>query len=241
MSDVLAIIPARIGSKGIPNKNFRLLAGVSPVERAWLVAHEAQCSTVVTSSDLPERAWAQAWQRPVEAAYVANHHLRQVHWLYAPAPLHTDDCPMIDVIQDVLQRVPGPPEQIIVLLQPTQPLRQPKHVTHAIQLLQDTTADSVVSVVDVGMATELLTRDNDGLLNLLDSHFPDELEFPAVRQGAARAYRRDGTVYAFRRRTVVVHGNIYGSVSHGLIIPSEETVSLDTPDDWLDAERRLSR
>jgi hypothetical protein len=43
---------------------------------------------------------------------------------HAPAPLHTDDCAMVDVIKDVLARVPGPEDQIIVLLQPTQPLQR---------------------------------------------------------------------------------------------------------------------
>ena len=232
MSDVLALIPARSGSKGIPNKNFRPLAGIPPLKRAADVAFQVCRGPIVVSSDGPNLVMA--GEIPVK--------LNGVTWLHAPAPLHTDTCPMIDVVQDALDRVPGPPDQIIVLLQPTQPLRQPKHITAAIALLQETQADSVVGVVEVprhyhgdwqygithGVLYPAWDTDRRGTTP------------PTTRQELAPAYVRDGTVYAFYRKTVQQFGDIYGYERLPLIIPSEETCSLDTPQDWTEAERRLA-
>jgi CMP-N,N'-diacetyllegionaminic acid synthase len=229
---VLAIVPARIGSKGILRKNFRNLAGETPIKRAVDVAFRVGADIVV-SSDGPNKLLAGEIEVP----------LYGVTWLHAPAPLHTDECAMIDVVKDVLARVPGPEDQIIVLLQPTQPLREPKHVQAAIALLEESKADSVVSVVAVGLRDEILYMDSLGELDLLMMFHADwrdsSLQFPARRQEQDLAYKRDGTVYAFRRATVTEYGNIYGKNSVPLIMDPSETCSLDSEADWVDAERRL--
>lgn len=229
MRDVLAIIPARVGSKGIPNKNFRPLAGVPPLIRAVGAAHGL--GTIVITTD--------------KADLVTGGSAIQ---LYAPAPLHTDTCPMIDVIQDVLARVPGPPEQIIVLVQPTQPLRQSKHLTAAIELLQSSGADSVVSVVELPLTQSpdyVCLVDERGRLRPWpewEGYEECRLSWdqqPRRRQDAKIAHMRDGTVYAFWRRTVAKYGDIYGSYCYPLIMDPEETCPLDTLADWAEAERRL--
>jgi N-acylneuraminate cytidylyltransferase len=165
------------------------------------------------------------------------HDVAPFRYLYAPAPLHTDTCPMIDVVRDVLDRVPGPQDQIIVLLQPTQPLRQPYHIAAAILALeQNGGADSIVSVVELP-ATHAAGWQAwiapDGAL------IQDWTQHPSCRQDLPKAYIRDGTVYAFRRGTVRRCGNIYGFTVRPLIIPQDETCPLDTLADWADAERRL--
>ena len=146
---------------------------------------------------------------------------------------------MIDVVRDALARVPGPPDQIIVLLQPTQPLRQPKHVQAAITLLHESQADSVVSVVEAESPDKLLSIERDGFLSCWDEPGAAVRWATERRQDARPAWKRDGTVYAFWRRTVEQDGNIYGLRSKPLIIPAEETQALDTADDWRAAERRL--
>jgi CMP-N,N'-diacetyllegionaminic acid synthase len=237
--NVLALIPARIGSKGIPHKNFRLIApGVTPLGLAIRAAAAAGVDDIVVSTD-HEHA---SQEEPRESTHVPGLRWR---FLYAPAPLHTDTCPMIDVVTDALARVPGPSDQVVVLLQPTQPLRTPAHVQAAITLLRESQADSVVSVTDIGLRDELLYVGDRGVLELVVEYHAywrpsaGGLRFPACRQGQPRAFKRDGTVYAFYRQTVEQVGNIYGRDVRPLIIPSEETCSLDTPADWIAAERRL--
>jgi CMP-N-acetylneuraminic acid synthetase len=59
------------------------------------------------------------------------------------------------------------------------------------------------------------------------------------RQDARPAFERDGTVYAFWRRTLRETHSIYGRNCRPLILPSAESLTLDTPEDWDEAERRI--
>lgn len=235
---VLAIIPARSGSKGIPNKNFRPIAGVSPVSRAMGCAMALGLHSIVCSSDVP-----------------IGEPFGEFGWLPRPPELAQDDTPMIAVVQHVLAQIPGPPDQIIVLLQPTQPLREPKHILQALELLTHE-VDSVVSVVEVPCLYNPLAQMDieDGRLcawveswddnrvvegPLIGERVSSLWMLPSRRQDSECTYIRDGTVYAFWRKTVEKHGNIYGSRVRPLIIPTSETQALDTEADWIEAERRL--
>ena len=161
---------------------------------------------------------------------------------------------MTAVVQHVLKEIPGPPDQIVVLLQPTQPLRQPKHVAAAIELLRSSGPDSVVSVVELPkthspdlVCEVVLCPDGDTKLRPWPYESCDGTsmrpwsERPTRRQAARSAFIPDGTVYAFYRRTVA-WGHLYGAGDRvwPLVIPPEETCALDTMADWAEAERRLS-
>lgn len=243
MSNVLALIPARSGSKGIPHKNFKPLAGKTPVDRALDVALACGIDAVLTTDRggmIMEFVDQLGTERPVR---------RQV--LLRPPELAQDDTPMIAVVQHALGQIPGPPDQIIVLLQPTQPLRKPGHVTQAIALLEDSGADSVVSVVElppthhfdwqlVIHGGSLYHPANDGeTLRYVGDTSTSWRRRPVRRQDLERVYIRDGTVYAFRRAMVVEGGHLYGQDVRPLIIPPEDTCPLDTEADWAEAERRL--
>lgn len=227
MSHVLALIPARVNSQGVPLKNWKSLAGgLSCVDRALLCARHAgvPASQIIlsTDSDYPEEP------PHVEIAF---------RLLKRPAELAQDTTPMLDVVRHAIAAYPGEPDDIWLLLQPTQPLREPKHIQQAIALLRESWAESVVSVVSAESPDKLL-RIEAGVLVEWDEgigvHWATER-----RQDARSAWKRDGTCYTFFRRTVATHGNIYGSRCLPLIIPPEETCPLDTMQDWADAERRL--
>jgi CMP-N,N'-diacetyllegionaminic acid synthase len=152
-----------------------------------------------------------------------------------PAELAQDDTPMPAVVQHALQQIPGQPDDIIVLLQPTQPLRKPEHVQAAIALLRESGADSVVSVV------ALPKTHSPSMQSVMESgrlwpYLPQG--YPASRQQCIQTYIRDGTVYAFWRKTVDQHGTIYGQDVRPLIIPPEDTCELDTEADWAALEAR---
>src|ERR1041385_7681588 len=129
---VIALIPARVGWKGIPGKLFRLVGGLPLVVRAVLVGL-AVTPRVVVSSD-------------ADPSIIPGVYQAIKRWIQRPADLAHDDTPMIAVVQHALEALSGEPDDIIVLLQPTQPLRTPAHVEEAIRLLRETQADSVVSV-----------------------------------------------------------------------------------------------
>ena len=159
---------------------------------------------------------------------------------------------MIDVVKDVLARVPGPPEQIIVLLQPTQPFRKPTHIHVALKMYEEhPSGNPVVSITAVpqGLNPAFMCwiGELSGYLcpfdvkrGLLGGDPRDWSEVPRRRQDQpTEFYVRDGTVYVFRRSTVERWGNLYGPCCFPLIIPSEETCALDTLADWAAAERRM--
>lgn len=218
---VLALIPARSGSKGIPGKNLRTLGGKTLIQLAVECALEADCHPVV-STDIPELLELP----PPECLYDICPILR-------PHTLAQDDTPMIDVVKHALEQIPGPPDQIIVLVQPTQPFRTPAHVKQAIELLQSSGADSVVSVV------ELPRTHSPNVQMSIDEEAGDLWPWrydwdslPACRQEHELTYIRDGTVYAFWRKTVEQYGTIYGNDVRPLIIPPDESCELDTESDW---------
>jgi CMP-N-acetylneuraminic acid synthetase len=114
-------------------------------------------------------------------------------------------------------------------------------VREAIRLLEERGADSVVSVKALPLTHGpecALQIAVDGVLvpwvEWLDIHSQ-----PSRRQSVEPTYIRDGTCYAFRRRTVERFGHIYGQHVVPLIIPPDETCELDTEDDWARLEQRI--
>jgi CMP-N,N'-diacetyllegionaminic acid synthase len=247
MSNVIALIPARAGSKGIKDKNFRLLAGgPSCLERAIECAQWAGIAQRIVSTDSWPLVFAHArWQRNIPDRPPLDFGQHSVTlYLERPAALAQDDTPMIDVVKHALDAIPGAPDDIWLLVQPTQPLRKPEHLREAVRLLRETPeAESVVSVVPLPLA-----HHPDFVLSIEGGHLWNEtahdsngyhLWFPDRRQDVGPAYIRDGTVYAFYRATIERRNSIYGHCSVPLIIDPQDTCELDTPEQWDALEARL--
>lgn len=225
---VLGLVPARGGSKGVPGKNVRPLAGHTLLEYTARAARESGVlDRVILSTDAPEIADA-GRRAGIEVPFMR------------PAALAGDDTPMLPVIQHALAETArsGWSPDVIVLLQPTSPLRRPEHIRDAVKVLRDTSADSVVTVVAVPrhLSPDYVMRMDEGRLK----PFLPEGARVTRRQDARPAYSRDGTVYAFRRATVERFGGIYGDDCRPLLIDANESLSIDTEDDWHEAERRLA-
>jgi CMP-N-acetylneuraminic acid synthetase len=224
---VLGIIPARGGSKGLPGKNLMPLAGQSLVARAAAAARESGVvDRVILTTDAISIA-DEGRRAGIDVPFMR------------PAHLAADDTPMLPVLRHAVEALEadGWIPEIIVLLQPTSPLRQPAHLRDAVTLLRKSGADSVVSVVEVPRHLS-----PDYVMRVVGEElkpFLPEGERTTRRQDARAAYVRDGTVYAFWRDTLMLHDSIYGSRCLPLIIPAEESVTIDAPADWAAAERLL--
>ena len=157
-----------------------------------------------------------------------------------PASLAADDTPMVPVIEHAVAEIArhGWSPDIIVLLQPTSPLRRADHIRDAVTLLRESKADAVVSVVEVPrhLSPDYVMRIDEGRLQ---PFLPDGARVTR-RQDARPAYSRDGTVYAFRRATLEKFGGIYGEDCRPLLIDARQSLSIDTQDDWDDAVRILT-
>ena len=226
--DVLGLVPARGGSKGVPGKNTRLLAGRPLLEYAARAARESGVlHRVVLSTDSEEIAEC-GRRLGLEVPFMR------------PAALARDDTPMLPVVEHALDelRRQGWEPATVVLLQPTSPLRTPAHIRAAVEQLHRSGADSVVSVVAVPqhLSPDYVMRLEEGRLR---PFLPDGARV-ARRQDARPAYVRDGTVYAFRTTTLQRFGNMYGNDCRPLLLDAAESLSIDTAADWAAAERALA-
>jgi CMP-N-acetylneuraminic acid synthetase len=226
---VLALIPARGGSKGVPRKNVRPLAGRPLVAYA---ADAARASGVVDRIVLSTD--------DEEIAAVGRACGVDVPFMRPPA-IGADDTPMLAVVEHAVAALAaaGWAPEVVVLLQPTSPLRRPEHVRAAVTMLRETGADSVVSVVELPrhLSPDYVMRIDQG--GRLVPFLPEGARI-ARRQDARAAYSRDGTVYAFPRRTLERFHSIYGEDARPLLIDARESLSIDSPADWDAAERILA-
>ena len=212
----VALIPARGGSKGIPRKNLAPLAGKPLLRWAIDAARAADSVTrAVVSTDDDEIA--------DEAA--------DVEVLRRPAELAGDDTPMLDVIRHALEHVE--PCDVLVLLQPTSPLRRPEQIDEAVRLLLETGADTVVSVVEVPHRYE-----PSSLMELRDGRLVARSE-PATRQAKERLYARNGPAILALRPGGLGDGLYSGNVA-AYVMEERDSLDIDTPHDLELAERLLS-
>ncbi len=227
VSHVLGLVPARGGSKGVPGKNVRLLAGRPLIDYTAQAARDSGVlDRVVLSTD------------STEIADVGRRCGLDVPFL-RPASLAADDTPMLPVIRHTIDTLAasGWMADVIVLLQPTSPLRRPAHIRDVVNRLRSSNADSVVTVIEVPrhLSPDYVMRIDGGLLK----PFLPEGERVTRRQDARPAFSRDGTAYAFWRATVERFGSIYGDRCEPVVIDAVDSLSIDSPLDWAEAERRL--
>jgi CMP-N-acetylneuraminic acid synthetase len=214
----LALVPARAGIKGIPGKNTRYLAGRPLMAWAIDIGKQTCSDTMVSSEDRKIGMLATTCG---------------AEWLQRPAALAMDDTPMLLVVKHAINSLPPPAmPDVVVLLQPTQPLRNAKHVEHALEMLASTGADSVVSVVEIpDHYTPDMAMRFDG-----ERILPFNGHMPTRRQDARRAFSRDGTVYAIRTETLLEQNSLYGDDCRAFVVHHSQSANLDTVEDWNRAE-----
>jgi CMP-N-acetylneuraminic acid synthetase len=227
MSGVLGIVPARGGSKGLPGKNVRPLAGQPLLAYAARVAKESGVlDRVILSTDSDEIADV-GRQAGLEVPFMR------------PASLAADDTPMAPVLMHAVETLAGAGwlAEVIVLLQPTSPLRRPEHIRDAVRLLRESGASAVATVVELPrhLSPDYVMKIDGGRL----MPFLPEGQTLTRRQDARPAYVRDGTVYVCWRTTLERFGNVYGERCLPLVLDAADSLSIDTASDWAEAERRL--
>ncbi len=228
--DILGVIPARGGSKGIPYKNIALLGGQPLLAYTCTAALASRCLTrVILNTD--DASVAEVGQRyGVEVPFLR------------PIELAGDDIPMLDVLQhglNLLQEKENYRPEVVVLLQPTSPLRRAEHIDEAVDILLKTGADSVVSVVEVPhqfSPASLMQLEGDRLMPYVQG--PPLLR----RQDKPRFYARNGpAVLAVQRKVLLKQNSLYGNDCRPLFMNAEESVDIDRPFDLDFVEFLLKR
>lgn len=226
---ILGIIPARGGSKSIPRKNIALLNGKPLLAYTCEAALNSKFfDRVILSTDDKEiTAVGKKWG--IEAPFLR------------PPELARDESGMREVILhalDFLEKSDKYVPDIIVLLQPTSPLRTAAHIDAAVELFQKSGADCVVSVTEVPhqfTPTSLMKLENERLQSYREGG-------PLRRQDKPKMYSRNGpAVLVLRRSSFLKDQNFYAGDVRPLIMPPEESIDIDTPFDFALAEYFLRR
>ena len=225
MTNILAIIPARGGSKGIPRKNIRNFAGYPLI--AWSIAAAKQAvavTRILVSTDDGEIA-AVARQFGAETPF-----LRPAEF----AQDNTTDLPVFIHALKWLAEHEGYKPDVVAQLRPTSPIRPRGLVDKAIEiLLAHPDADSVRGVVPAGQNPHkmwLLINENSPMKNLLDVDGIDE-PYNAPRQILPPVYWQTGHIDAIRTATIL-NGSMSGKTIYPLVIDPRYTIDIDNLQDW---------
>ena len=222
----IAIIPARGGSKGIPNKNLAEVDGQSLVTRAISCAVQSGVvDFVVVSSD----------DRSILEVATASGAIA----IQRPADLATDTAAIEDAIAHALRKFSEshPTPTTLVLLQPTSPLRQASTISGAVRLFA--VNGSVGSVYGVTEAEHhpyktFIVSDS----TLLPVGSIEDLS--RSRQELPKAYRQSGSIYVVGVRDFLASNSLHVSPVHWIEVSREEAIDVDTPAD-LEAVRQAAR
>jgi len=227
---ILAVVPARGGSKGVPLKNLRMLGGQSLVSRVSAVmAQVPDIDRAVVSTDHDGIAGV------AEAAGLVAPFRR-------PESLAGDRIGDLEVLTHALEateKLDGRKYDIVVMLQPTSPFRKPEQVAACIRMLVEGNWDAVWTVSPTDSKShplKQLTVGEEGVLDLYDASGAQII----ARQQLEPVYHRNGIAYAFTRECLLEQKTIRGKRTGALVI-EELCVNIDTEWDLELAEFLLSR
>ncbi len=230
---ILAIIPARGGSKSVPKKNIKPLGG-KPLLYYMLNAalKSALLTKVVVSSDSDE------------ILAVAEKYGGKDILLKRPKELAEDTTPDVPMLQHAvweMEKRDGKQFDYIVQLHVTTPFFTPTDVDNALAiLLSHPEADSVVSVYELtDFSPPKIKKIVDGKLA---QYFSDTEELSTSRrQDREPAYKRNAGLYASKRTVVMDAGRVFGDVCMPYIMPEEQSVDINNQFDFVIAEATLAR
>ena len=222
LHSAIAIIPARGGSKGLPGKNVRLLAGLP------LIAH-----TIRFARLCPEIDRCIVSTDSEEIAKVARDAEGEVPFL-RPPELADDSTPMLPVLQHAIRQmelVDSNRYELVILLQPTSPFRLPEDVSRALQLIeQDSEAVGVVAVSKPSFNPRVVCVEeiNGYLAWAFDG------KTYTRRQDADPVYRINGMLYVWRRDHLMRSAveQLYAAPHRILMIPEERALDIDSLHDF---------
>lgn len=227
--EILAVIPARGGSKGIPRKNIRPFAGHPLI--AYSIAAGLQANTVtrvIVSTD------------DEEIALMARQYGAETPFL-RPAELAQDQTTDLPVLQHALTWLAEHENylpEVVIQLRPTSPVRPKTCVDEAVRLLlEHPQADSVRGIVPAGQNPYKMWRlDNSGFMTPL-LHVEGQAEpFNAPRQALPQTYWQTGHIDAIRAAIIFKKNTLSGDRIFPLLIDPRYTVDIDNLYDWRRAE-----
>jgi len=225
---ILAIIPARGGSKGIPKKNIKTLHNkplISYSIETALQTHEINHVVVTTEDE--------------EIYKIANQY--DIIVIKRPDELSKDKTPTLPVLQhavEQIERIHQIKPDIIVLLQPTSPLRNVEDIKNCISKLIKEKCDSVITVKKIPHPIEwIITLDES---KKIYNYFTDK-KILRRQDSKEKIYLTNGAVYVFWYELLMKNDMIRGPNSRAVIMPEKRSIDIDTKLDFFIAEQLIKK
>jgi N-acylneuraminate cytidylyltransferase len=227
---ILAIIPARSGSKGVEDKNIKLLAGKPLMAYSIEAALKSKLLNKTMVSTDSENYANIARQYEAEVPFLRPEHLA------------TDGTASIDVVLHALQfyKDNGEHFDAVCILQPTTPFRESGLIDKAIEAFEKSGADALISVIPVPHEYNphwVFEPDNNKMLKIATG----EKEIIKRRQELPPAFIRDGSIYITKTEVVLNEKSLYGRQLAYLENNPALHVNIDTEADWKKAEELASK
>lgn len=223
----IAIIPARSGSKGLIDKNIRLLCGKPMLAYSIEAAEKSEIFDVVHVSTDSE-----------QYAEIAKKHGADVPFLRSEE-LSNDTANTWDVVRYVLKKYKelGKCFDVVTVLQPTSPLRTKEDITNAFNIYLSKSATAVVGVCEMEHSPLWSNTLNE---NLCMKGFLSKVT-NVQRQQLATYYRINGAVYMIDSEIIEDNMEIYGEKSYAYIMPKERSIDIDDIMDFKIAEMYMKK
>jgi CMP-N,N'-diacetyllegionaminic acid synthase len=215
---VLALIPARGGSKGIPRKNLAMLAGRP------LIDYSIQAARLSVWVD-------EVWVSSDDAEILGVAKNAGAIPLMRPAHHASDEASAVGVVKHFIEQLPDTlrtRNPIVVYLQPTSPLRRVEHIDAALRTMVAQQARTLLSVTECEKSPFKTFRldDSQRLISLFDEKLSN-----ARRQDLPVAYQPNGAIYIFSVGDFEDRGGFPSNGSVPFIMSSRDSIDIDTPDD----------
>ena len=223
VKNMVAIIPARGGSKGLPRKNLRELGGLPLI--AWTIKAAKECplidSVIVTSDDSEILS--------VSAQYGADELIKR------PSELATDDATTASCVRHVFSEIPK--SHNFALLQPTSPLRDSKILTECVRYFFDSKALSIVSVTESSESPYWTFKIIENkLIRVIETIEPID-----QRQKLPKTFVLNGAIYLWNTEYFLESGDFVSDRTLAFQMPRGMSIDIDTLEDFEEASKRLDR
>jgi len=225
---VLALIPARGGSKGVRRKNLRMVGGKPLLEYTLSAAHQSKLidRTFVSSEDAEILGFA---------AQSGAETIRR------PADFATDEASAVDVVCHFIDWLPEDlrrQDPCIVYLQPTSPLRSSEHIDTALRLMAKLDKFTLLSVTELKTSPykSFNIDDNGELQSLFDEKLSN-----CRRQDLPKTYRPNGAIYVFRISDFLERTGFPSNGSVPFVMNEQDSVDVDTEADIILVEKILEQ
>jgi CMP-N,N'-diacetyllegionaminic acid synthase len=215
MTNYLGVITARGGSKGLPGKNIRPIGGKPTIAYSVEAALGSRylTRTIVSTDDK-------------EIAGICRDYGAQVPFI-RPEDLSTDHIPHLPVLQHAVGFVEaeGDPVDVVILLQPTSPLRQAHDIDRSIELFLEREADTVISASET---VYVVAEGDDGLISSLSDTKVGQFR----RQDFSRMLDLNGAVYVMKRDDIMERNRMLGDRVYAYVMARRDSIEIDDQEDF---------